>query len=53
MIPIANMGFTDQECKRYEQSTVYITRGGGHISFPFNFGLGLGEEEGIAQQVEY
>ncbi len=52
MIPIANMGFTDQKCKKYGQSTVYITRGGGHIGFPFNFDLGLGKRKGIAQQVE-
>lgn len=53
MVPIAKMGLNDQRFKQYGNSSVYITKGGGHIGFPYNFDLGLGEQRGIAKQVEF
>ena len=53
MVPIAKMGLEDREYKEYGKSSVYITKGGGHIGFPFNLDLGLGEKKGIAKQVEF
>ena len=47
------MGLDDQRFKQYGNSSVYITKGGGHIGFPYNFDLGLGEQRGIAKQVEF
>ena len=53
MVPIAKMGLEDQRFRQYGNSAVYITKGGGHIGFPYNFDLGLGEQRGIAKQVEF